>query len=93
MEYNNLDLLNERQMSYLPLHFSTFQLEDVTGFTFKEQILNWIRSKLQGRYVFIKSLGLNSNQKMKTFYTVGFEKPNELTYFMLACPYLRRNYE
>lgn len=91
MEYNTLDLLNERQMKYLPIHFCSFQLDDGIIFSNKEQILNWIREKLVGRFAFLKSVGLDSNQKMKSSFVVGFEKPTELTYFIIACPYLRRS--
>lgn len=90
MKYNTLDLLNERQMEYLPPHFATLQLDDKIMFSHREQISNWIRAKLQGRYTLSKSIGLSSDQKMKTSFVVGFEKPNELTYFIIACPYLRR---
>lgn len=90
MKYGTLDLLNERQMQYLPPHFVTLQLDDNVALSYKEQITNWIRTKLQGRYALLKSIGLNSDQKMKASFIVGFEKPNELTYFIIACPFLRR---
>jgi hypothetical protein len=90
MKYGTLDLLNERQMQYLPPHFVTLQLDDNVALSYKEQITNWIRTKLQGRYALLKSIGLNSDQKMKASLIVGFEKPNELTYFIIACPFLRR---
>jgi hypothetical protein len=90
MEYNNLDLLNERQLGFLPPHFSIFYLDDKMFFYDKENILNWIRTKLKGRFSILKSVGINSEQKTKSIYTVGFENPTELTYFIIACPFLRR---
>jgi len=90
IEYKQLDLLNERQMSYIPPHFSIFHLDDDLSFSYKDQIINWIREKLSGRYTFIKSLGIDSSQRYRSFVTVGFEKPAELTYFIISCPYIRR---
>jgi hypothetical protein len=90
MEYNNLDLLNERQLDFLPPHFSIFYIDDKIMFANKEIILNWIRTKLKGRFSLLKSVGIGSDQKSRSTFTVGFENPSELTYFIIACPFLRR---
>jgi hypothetical protein len=90
MEYNNLDLLNERRLEYLPPHFSLFHLDDKIVFSEKENILSWIRTKLNGRYAMLKFVGIGPDQKSKSRLTLGFENPSELTYFIIACPFLRR---
>ena len=54
-------------------------------------VTNWIRSKLAGRYCVLTYPTVTSNDKFQTATFVGFEEQKELTFFMLACPYLRRN--
>ena len=54
-------------------------------------VINWIRSKLAGRYCVLTYPTVTSNDKFQTATFVGFEEQKELTFFMLACPYLRRN--
>lgn len=90
MEYNTLDLLNERQLAYIPPQFSCLQLDDNVIYSNKEKIVNWIRTKLNGRYALLKSVGIDSTQRMKSSFIVGFEKPSEMTYFIIACPFIRR---
>lgn len=90
MYHNQLDLLNQRQINYLPPHFSIFRLDNKDQLFNKENILNWVRLKLQGRFSMLKSVSLDSDQKVKSTLTIGFENPSELTYFMIACPFLRR---
>ena len=90
MEYNKLDLLKERQLDFFPLHFSLFPIDDKIIYTEKDNILDWIRSKLAGRFALLKSVSIDSEQRLKSRFTVGFERSSELTYFMIACPFLRR---
>jgi hypothetical protein len=90
MEYNTLDLLNERQMAYIPPQFSCIQLDENVIFSHREKIINWIRTRLNGRYALLKSVGIDSTQRMKSSFVVGFEKPSEMTYFIIACPFIRR---
>lgn len=91
MIYKNLDLLNEREMDYIPIHFSRISLSGLDPFLNKDNILNWVREKLDGRFALIKHPNLNSDEKLKSSDLIlGFEEEKELTYFMLACPYFRR---
>ncbi len=88
-DLNPLDVLNKRTLSFVPPHFAKFKLsEDAWN---HGQIESWIKSKLKGRYVVAKlpSIGKEGQLKAATF--VAFEDQKELTYFMLACPHLRRN--
>lgn len=90
MEYNKLDLLKERQLDFFPLHFSLFQIDDKIIYSDKNNILDWIRIKLTGRFALLKSVNIDVEQRLKSRFTVGFERSSELTYFMIACPFLRR---
>jgi hypothetical protein len=58
---------------------------------FDYNIVNWIKSRLKGRYYVTHAPALGDDDKVKISTFVGFEEQKELTYFMLACPYLRRN--
>jgi hypothetical protein len=84
-----LNVLKKRKLEVMPVHFKKTKLSffelDV------DDIIDWVTKKLNGRYCistepFIES---NGSQKVATF--IGFEDQKELTYFILACPYLRRN--
>jgi len=87
LELNPLEVLNVRQVKSMPKHFAKIEV----GRDYDFKIVDWIRSKLTGRYSIAKLPSVNSNNNFKTTNFVGFENEKELTYFMLACPYLRRN--
>ena len=54
-------------------------------------IQEWIKNKLKGRYAIARAPSLDNDGNLKTVTFVAFEDQKELTYFMLACPHLRRN--
>jgi hypothetical protein len=57
-----------------------------------QDIEKWIENKLNGRYCIVKQPSISSKDNhLKTATFVGFEDQKEITYFILACPYLRRN--
>lgn len=91
IKYNHLDLLNERQLNYIPIHFVRTKLVDSFTVINFEKIVLWIKSKLDGRFFLLKAPMISNNDKLKSEYIVGFEDPKELTYFILACPHIRRN--
>jgi hypothetical protein len=88
LELNPLDVLKSRQLKTLPPHFSKIKIAD--GKEDDLRISNWIRSKLAGRYCIVTYPSVNDD-KFQTATFVAFEEQKELTFFMLACPYLRRN--
>lgn len=91
MIYNELDLLKERELNFLPPHFSRISLSGADLFLNKENILTWIRNKLNGRFAIVKFPSIDQNEKLKSNDLIlGFENQKELTYFVLACPYFRR---
>jgi hypothetical protein len=56
-----------------------------------EGLEEWVRFKLKGRYYITKQPSIDSGGNLKSNLFIGFEDSKELTYFMLACPHLRRN--
>jgi hypothetical protein len=90
IEYNYLDLLNKRRLNYLPEHFLQSKLQDKDFFVNCDKILSWIRCNLKGRFSLVSIPMISNNEKLKSEYVIAFENHSELTYFLLACPYVRR---
>ena len=89
IDLNPLDVLKIRELNSVPPHFSKVRISSNENYDFK--ILDWIKSKLNGRYCITTYPSIDASNKFKTATFAGFEEQKELTYFMLACPYLRRN--
>jgi hypothetical protein len=89
IDLNPLDVLKIRELNSLPPHFSKVRISSNENYDFK--ILDWIKSKLNGRYCITTYPSIDASNKFKTATFACFEEQKELTYFMLACPYLRRN--
>jgi len=89
LKLNALDILNHRQIDSAAPHFAKIKLADVD--LFGSDVETWIRSKLVGRFYIKRQPGISQDGKLKTATYVGFEDHKELTYFMLACPHIRRN--
>jgi hypothetical protein len=86
-DLNPLDVLQQRKIRTIAPHFVHTYLSDAEIFEGAEQ---WITNKLKGRYYICKKPVFDKDSNLKSAYVVGFEDQKELTYFMLACPYLRR---
>ena len=89
LKLNALDILNHRQVDSVAPHFAKIKLADVD--LVGSDVETWIRSKLVGRFYIKRQPGISQDGKLKTATYVGFEDHKELTYFMLACPHIRRN--
>jgi hypothetical protein len=89
IEYNHLDLIKERELDWIPVHFSKIQLSDKEEWN-RNLISSWVQSKLKGRFSLVKTIAINSDDKLKSSLVIAFEDHSEMTYFMLACPHLRR---
>lgn len=88
LELNALDVLKQRELDHVPPHFAKMKIAEKE--IISDQIVDWIRSKLNGRFYLKKIPSILSNDKLGVSVYVAFEDHKELTYFMLACPYLRR---
>lgn len=85
---NPLELYNVRRVDFCPSYFESHNLE--TTYNLRNAIESWIQDNLSGRYYIGNSIIL-SNSNLKQATKIGFEKSSELSYFMLACPYLKYN--
>jgi hypothetical protein len=88
IELNPLDVLGLRKMDRIPPHFFKTELRE--GEIFNHELEDWIKLRLKGRYSLRQIPSVDKDGKLKTPTYVGFEEEKELTYFMLACPNLRR---
>ena len=83
---NPLDHLNKRKLNWIPVQFSKTKISQISNI---EKVDEWIKYRLSGRYCIASYPHLDRDEKSKTATFVAFEEEKELTYFMLACPYLR----
>ena len=91
-DLNPLEVLNKRSLSHIPPHFAKFKIEDGNRFLVSTNTMeSWVRARLRGRYAIAKLPSIDNDGHLKTATFVAFEDQKELTYFMLACPHLRRN--
>jgi hypothetical protein len=89
LKLNALYILNRRQLDAVAPHFAKIKLAE--GDLFGTEVETWIKSKLAGRFYIKRQPSVAQDGKLKTATYVGFEDHKELTYFMLACPHIRRN--
>jgi hypothetical protein len=86
-DINPLDVLNKRKLSFVPRHFVQTEIK---AYERHDEIDSWIKNNLKGRYAYTKIPKISKEGPLKTSTIVAFEDQKEITYFMLACPYLRR---
>lgn len=91
MELKPLSVLKERQLDTIPVHFSKTVVPGRSNEYEMRQIASWITNRLEGRFSIVSYPSIDGEDKLKNTTYVAFEEQKELTYFMLACPYLRRN--
>lgn len=58
-------------------------------YNLENSIIKWINLHQKGRFYVGKSIGINRQNAVENVIKVGFEDPKELSYFTLACPYLK----
>ena len=83
---NPLNALGIRELTFLPTHF----LKTTISKEYHETARSWITHKLSGRFCIIETPAIIEKNTLAMATIVAFENHFELTYFMLACPYLRR---
>ncbi len=89
LDLNALDILNCRKVSVEAPHFSKISVSGKEWMD--DKIEEWIIANLKGRYYLIDQPYITDEGKLKTAKFAGFEDHKEITYFILACPHLRRN--
>jgi hypothetical protein len=86
-DLNPLDVLQQRKLKVAAPHFVSLSISDSEIF---EGIEEWVKTKLKGRYYIVKKPSIDKSGNLRSSHFIGFEDQKELTYFMLACPQLRR---
>lgn len=86
---NEFDILDCRKVKNEVPHFSKILISNTEWLD--EKIEDWIMTNLKGRFYLLSQPYINDDGKLKTAKFAGFEDHKEITYFILACPYLRRN--
>lgn len=86
LNLNPLDVLKKRELKILPPHFAKIAID-----TYEDKIHQWVKYRLKGRFCIVKIPSIDNTNRLRSSTFIGFEDQKELTYFMLACPYLRRN--
>lgn len=85
------EALNEscdRNLKQLPVHFFIVDIPVAK----KDNVKTWILEKLKGRFYLGHTTWISKNtSKLRYKMIAGFEDQQELTYFILACPYIKRN--
>ena len=85
---NPLSVLDKRRAGFCSPHFSTVDVPK--RYNLETSLVRWIDLNCKGRYYFGPNTILKENT-LTSAYTIGFENPSELSYFLLACPYLEYN--
>jgi len=58
-------------------------------YNMQTSVEKWIVENLKGRFYIGKAVSVNNDNKVDTTLKIGFEESKELSYFTLACPYLK----
>ena len=88
-EPNPLNILDIRELDYVPTHFEKIKLkcEMYYGTEKIEEVKRWIYKNLSSRFCIVQDLEILDN-KIEQVYILGFEDPSESSFFSLACPVL-----
>ena len=83
---NALNLFELRTPQSPPLHFEYILISQ--RYNLENTIAKWIDDNLKGRFYIGKTVCIKHDKLVESL-KVGFEQPKELSYFTLACPYLK----
>jgi len=87
-EPNPLNFFGVRQVQILPPHFVTLTI-DTHLYNLEGTIVKWITENLKNRFYVGQKVLLDNDNKFQRLIEIGFEEAKELSYFSLACPYLK----
>ena len=88
IDLNPLDVLKKRRIAFLPIHFVTTNILELS--IIDNSLENWVQTKLKGRYCITKIPTIDNNGKLKSTLILGLEDQKEMTYFLLAYLTTRR---
>lgn len=86
-QLNALNLFDLRRFEVPPGHFEYIRIP--MKYNLEDSLSKWIEDNLKGRYYLGRSLSLDDNNQTAISIKIGFEEAKELSYFTLACPYLK----
>ena len=85
---NPLNFYEVRQLVVPPPHFECMSVS-LNTYNLERTIVKWIQENLRGRFYVGKLTEVDIDNQFKKVIQVGFEDPKELSFFTLACPYLK----
>ena len=84
---NPLNILEVRRATVPPPHFEYMNIP--IKYNLEESLNKWIEKNLKNRYYVGRNVILDDNNKIIKVLTIGFEESKDMSFFMLACPYLK----
>lgn len=85
---NPLNFLDNRRLKYLPPHLETIDIP--LRYNLENAVSKWITENLKDRYYIGRCLSASPvNSQAQISFRIGFENPKELSYFVLACPFMK----
>ena len=78
-----------RKLNFPPPYFECVNIK--LNYNMIDTIEKWIEKNCKKRYYIGKNIDLTKDRKIDNVIKIGFEDPKELSYFILACPYLKYN--
>ena len=88
-EPNALNFFEIRIAKLPPPYFEYILLP--TRYNLDQSLVKWIEQNLRGRFYVGKTIAISNSNSIENMTKVGFEEAKELSYFTLACPYLKYN--
>jgi hypothetical protein len=86
-EPNPLNVFEVRRSTFASPHFEYVHIP--MKYNLEDSINKWIEKNLKNRYYVGKNVVLDSDNKITRVVTIGFEETKDMSYFMLACPFLK----
>lgn len=86
-----LQIASWRELKYIPPHFSSITIPFVPEAHVQENLMQWIRTTLEGRFFLGETSDLVEG-KLSRVYKIAFEEDTEVTRFILSCPYYQMAY-
>ena len=92
-QVNPLNVFEMRRVSFCPPHFESANVDMTYNMT--RVIETWIDEHTKGRYYLGQKIAQDQDstvpnrRKIKYMTVVSFENSKDLSYFLLACPYLK----
>jgi hypothetical protein len=84
---NPLDVFDLRRVDFCPPFYNTVNIDP--GYNLVNALDEWIYQNLSGRYYIGPCVDLDNDGNIKKRVKVGFETEREMSFFMLACPFLK----